>query len=460
MKQQLKRMPVYAAIFVLIFFICQVFFTPGLDETSVRLQMICPSNDEYQLFYLNEQVVEFNEAASQKQAIVGNKNMQEVQFDLTDQDYTQVRIDLGTQTEKTILLKKISFLNKNMKSDYDAAKLRNEIAVGQITLHDLEIQMVDDADAVQLKTLGNDPFLQFSQLDLQPISTKTPLFWPFLIAAVLTVFVYRHVYLKEIAGFFGDLWQNKRLIFSLAKNDFKTKYAGSYFGIVWAFVQPVCTILVFWFVFEIGFRSAPVSDVPFALWLSCGLVPWFFFSDGWNGATNAFMEYNYLVKKVVFKISVLPVVKILSALFVHCFFIVFLFALFACYRIYPTIAALQILYYTVCLCALLVALSFITSSVIVFFKDLGQIIAIFLQFGMWLTPIMWSIDIMPAKYLSLIKLNPMYYIVDGYRNALITGLPLFSDVKLSLYFWVVTICLFVIGIVLFRKLRPHFADVL
>ena len=87
-------------------------------------------------------------------------------------------------------------------------------------------------------------------------------------------------------------------------------------------------------------------------------------------------------------------------------------------------------------------------------------IAIFLQFGMWLTPIMWSIDIMPAKYLSLIKLNPMYYIVDGYRNALITGLPLFSDIKLSLYFWVVTICLFVIGIVLFRKLRPHFADVL
>ena len=79
---------------------------------------------------------------------------------------------------------------------------------------------------------------------------------------------------------------------------------------------------------------------------------------------------------------------------------------------------------------------------------------------MWLTTIMWSIDIMPAKYLSLIKLNPMYYIVDGYRNALITGLPLFSDVKLSLYFWVVTICLFVIGIVLFRKLRPHFADVL
>lgn len=283
---------------------------------------------------------------------------------------------------------------------------------------------------------------------------------PFVIAVLLTVLIYRYVYLKEIAVFFRDLVQNRKLIFSLAKNDFKTKYAGSYFGIVWAFVQPICTILVFWFVFEIGFRSAAVSDVPFALWLSCGLVPWFFFSDAWNGATNAFMEYSYLVKKVVFKISVLPIVKIISALFVHCFFIVFLLVLFACYRLYPTIAALQIIYYMFCLCALVTGLSFITASIVVFFKDLGQVIAIILQFGMWLTPIMWSVDIMPEKFLGIIKLNPMYYIVDGYRNAMIYGQPLFYDMKLTIYFWVVTITLFIIGIVLFRKLRPHFADVL
>ena len=229
-------------------------------------------------------------------------------------------------------------------------------------------------------------------------------------------------------------------------------------------MQPVCTILVFWFVFEIGFRSAPVSDVPFALWLSCGLVPWVFFSDGWNGATNAFMEYNYLVKKVVFKISVLPVVKILSALFVHCFFIVFLFALFACYRIYPTIAALQILYYTVCLCALLVALSFITSSVIVFFKDLGQIIAIFLQFGMWLTPIMWIVEASPLMghpvIMKILKLNPMYYIVSGYRDTFLMKTWFWEHAGWTVYFWIFTILCFLFGSWVFKRLRIHFADVL
>lgn len=283
---------------------------------------------------------------------------------------------------------------------------------------------------------------------------------PFAIAAVLTVLIYRFVYLKEIAIFFRDLYQNKWLIISLAKNDFKAKYTGSYFGIIWAFVQPVCTILVFWFVFEVGFRSAPVSDIPFALWLACGLIPWFFFQDAWNSATYAFVEYSYLVRQVAFKISVLPIIKIISSLFVHAFFLLFLILLFACYKIYPTLASFQMLYYAFCMCALVVAISFITASIIIFFKDLGQIISIVLQFGMWLTPIMWSIDIMPAKFLGIIKMNPMYYIVDGYRNAMIYGQPLFYDVKLTLYFWVVTISLFVIGIVLFRKLRPHFADVL
>ena len=458
-KQQLKRMPVYAAIFVLIFFISQILFTPGMTDTSVRMQFASTVNDEYQLFYKVDETADYTEELSCKQAVVGNPKSQEIKFDLSGIDYETIRMDFGTNPNAEIVIHEIRLIQLENAAVYDADQLSQMIADGTISLHDMTVKTAS-ADMLCLQSTGSDPFMEFHDITMAPMKADKPIAAPLLIAIVLTVLIYRYVYLKEIAIFFKDLYQNRGLILSLAKNDFKSKYTGSYFGIVWAFVQPVCTILVFWFVFEIGFRSAPVSDIPFALWLSCGLVPWFFFSEAWNGATNAFMEYNYLVKKVVFKISVLPVVKILSALLVHCFFIVFLFALFACYQIYPTAAALQILYYAFCMCALVVALSFITASIVVFFKDLGQIIAIILQFGMWLTPIMWSIDIMPAKFLGIIKMNPMYYIVDGYRNAMIYGQPLFYDVKLTLYFWVVTISLFVIGIVLFRKLRPHFADVL
>ena len=123
---------------------------------------------------------------------------------------------------------------------------------------------------------------------------------------------------------FRELWRNKTLVWKLGKNDFKTKYAGSYFGILWAFVQPMVTILIYIFIFQFGFRVMDTPNgYPYALWLIAGIIPWFFFSEGIINATNCLMEYSYLVKKVVFKISVLPLVKILSALFVHLFFIAF-----------------------------------------------------------------------------------------------------------------------------------------
>ena len=133
-----------------------------------------------------------------------------------------------------------------------------------------------------------------------------------------------------------DIYKNRRLVAKLAKNDFKTRYAGSYLGIVWAFIQPVITILVYWFVFSVGFRSGTGNlGVPFVLYLVAGIVPWFFFQDALIGGTNSLLEYNYLVKKVVFNISVLPVVKIISAMFVHAFFVLFTIILYAAYGKFP-----------------------------------------------------------------------------------------------------------------------------
>lgn len=108
------------------------------------------------------------------------------------------------------------------------------------------------------------------------------------------------------------------------KNDIKKKFAGSYFGVVWAFVQPVITVLLYWFVFEKGLNSKATDlrtgiEIPFVLWLTAGLVPWFYFQEALNGGTGVLVEYSYLVKKVVFQIDMLPVVKMISALLTHLF---------------------------------------------------------------------------------------------------------------------------------------------
>ncbi|MBQ6553806.1 MAG: ABC transporter permease [Firmicutes bacterium] len=257
-----------------------------------------------------------------------------------------------------------------------------------------------------------------------------------------------------------DFYTNRRLIMSLAANDFKTKYAGSYFGIVWAFVQPVCTILVFWFVFQVGFRSADIGNVPFILWFSSGLIPWFFFSDAWNSAANAFIEYSYLVKKIVFKINILPLVKIISALFVHIFFVVFMAVIFLCYGYYPNVFWAQVPYYMFCMIILVLGLGMLTAPLMVFFRDLGQVMSIVLQFGMWLTPIMWDINRIPPQYQWIFKLNPMYYIVQGYRDSMLNGVWFYDNIKQMLYFWAATLTIVFVGSLIYRRLKPHFADVL
>jgi lipopolysaccharide transport system permease protein/teichoic acid transport system permease protein len=92
---------------------------------------------------------------------------------------------------------------------------------------------------------------------------------------------------------------------------------------------------------------------------------------------------------------------------------------------------------------------------------MGQIVSMVLQFLFWMTPIFWSAKILPIKYLNMVKLNPVYYIVEGYRESFIYHVWFWeSHYELTAYFWIVTGAILIFGAVVFRRLRPHFADVL
>ena len=122
----------------------------------------------------------------------------------------------------------------------------------------------------------------------------------------------------------GEIYKNRKLVFSLAKNDFKTKYAGSYFGTIWAFIQPIVTICVYWFVFGLALRNGSDKGVPFVLWLIAGLIPWFFFPDS-SGCESIFSSfctcifYHYRTADLYFYgISAEPVCDTASVLqFLH-----------------------------------------------------------------------------------------------------------------------------------------------
>lgn len=268
-------------------------------------------------------------------------------------------------------------------------------------------------------------------------------------------------------GYFRALWslvmdtvQNRGLLWEMTKRELRQRYLGSYLGILWAFIQPTVTVLIFWFVFQVGFKSMPVDNFPFILWLIGGMIPWFYISDAVGSASGAVMENAFLVKKMVFRVELLPVVKIGAALLVHGFFIGVLFLMFLIYGYMPTVHCFQVVYYLLAMSCMILGISWLTSALTVFLRDVGQFVGMMLQFAFWATPIFWSLQMIPEEIQPILKLNPAYYVIEGYRDAMIYHVWFWEHPYLTLYFWLVTFVCLLAGAVVFRRLRPHFADVL
>lgn len=266
--------------------------------------------------------------------------------------------------------------------------------------------------------------------------------------------------LKSVVAFCGDVYKNRMLILQLTKRDYKNKYVGSFFGFIWAIIQPIVMITILWTVFVMGFKVNEVNGVPFIAWLTVAMVSWNFFNDALLAATNVFSEYAYLVKKIHFKFALLPLVKLLSTLLTHLIFLIIAVVVLLFSGVEVTIYWLQSLYYLLASIVLILGLSWITSCLQVFVKDVYQVVSIVLQFGFWLTPIFWNIGLLPENLHAAIRLNPMFYIIEGYRKSFIYGQPFWNDYNLGLYYWGFTLAVLIIGVVLFKKLSPHFADVL
>lgn len=261
-------------------------------------------------------------------------------------------------------------------------------------------------------------------------------------------------------SFFVSIFKNRRILLNLISSDFKNRYLGNHLGIVWAFIQPLVMIAVYWFVFTYGLRAGKVEDAPFLIWLIAGMVPWFLLNDGITSASRAILDQSFLVKKIVFEVKLLPIIKIGSAIMVNLAFWAFLVICLLAYGYYPNFMWLQIIYFIICIIFLTLSLSLLLSSLMVFMQDVAQFVSIFFQIMFWATPVMWNQKLIPVSFNWIIALNPFAYIINGVRDTLIYKQPFWIHYNMTIYFWVLTISIFFIGNKVFNNLRPHFADVL
>ncbi len=454
-------------LFAVIANIITILHPVNRTEQFLELQMTVSSKSNlYMTLYFSrtgEAKNSFRENASYSVEYKGKGKPQELSFDISSLT-TGIRFDPANKETEAIEISDVKLLFNGKEVD-----TLTFTETGSEKVHDLDIV------GTTFTTTSDDGYLimeyhipdEVDEILLKDFNTKEmakKILCCLGIDFIIFMFIWKRKQVMEVPK---EVYYNRKLVFNLAKNDFKSKFAGSYLGIVWAFVQPIVTVLIYWFVFEKALHAGGQSTkaglaVPFVVWLVAGMVPWFYHQDVVISGTNVLFEYSYLVKKVVFNISTLPVVKAVSAIFVNIFFIAFGLILCTAYGFYPSLYTFQIIYYLFCLMVFSLGVVYITCAAVVFFRDLSQIISILLQVMNWFTPIMWNYDGMSLSgpIDVLIKANPLFYIVQGYRDALLNKVWFWEHGTMTVYFWFVTSMLFILGTTIFRRLKPHFADVL
>lgn len=268
------------------------------------------------------------------------------------------------------------------------------------------------------------------------------------------------VRIRIFAAFVRLLIAESDLIFDMAKREVRNQYVGSLLGFVWTFIQPVTMIVVFWFVFSVGFKSQPMGNVPFVVWLTAGMAAWFVFADIVSGSSEVVVANANLVKKTLFHSEILPIIKVCSCLITHIIFLVILWGLILFQQMPFSLFYFQFIYYAFCMSFLATGLAWIFSALHVFVRDVGHVVAVGIQIGFWATPIFWDAQIMSPGIQTALKLNPMFYIVQGYRESFVYFVPFWNHPLQTIYFWMVTLTVFIAGALIFQNLKPQFADAL
>lgn len=246
----------------------------------------------------------------------------------------------------------------------------------------------------------------------------------------------------------------------LVRNDLREKMFGSLLGVVWVFLSPAFYVLILWLVFQFGFKVVPVEGVPFVVWFVAGFWPWLFLSEAIATGTGAILEKSFLIRKVRFDVEWIPLVKLASAFFVHMLLGILVAIIVLSSALPLSLSSVFLIYYAFAAMVLVYGIVLLTSSLILFLKDMQKLVEIGLQMGFWATPIFWQLSLVPEGYQWLFKLNPFFYIVEGYRASLVAPQIAHPGWLWAAYFWGIVAVLVLVGRYVFRRLRPQFADVL
>lgn len=264
--------------------------------------------------------------------------------------------------------------------------------------------------------------------------------------------------------YFKDIWQFKGLFYFLAWRDVRVRYKQTTIGVAWAVIRPLLTILVLSLV-RFLFSSQQNQSIPFPLLIAAGTLPWQFFSSAFSDASNSLVANSNLVSKVYFPRLIVPASAIIVCLIDFAVSFIIVLGIMAYYQFIPGI---QILYLPVfILLAIITALgsSLYIAALNVKYRDFRYVIPFIVQFGMYVSPVLFSSNELyanasiPAWAKNVYALNPMVCVIDGFRWCMF-GEQVPVDTSKFLISVGVSIIMLLLGIITFRKMEKDFADVI
>ena len=252
---------------------------------------------------------------------------------------------------------------------------------------------------------------------------------------------------------FNDLYKYREFLKTNVKKDIRGKYKGSFLGVLWSFINPLLSVLVYAIVFSQIMRF----DIDnYVIYLITGVLPWTFFTSSINMGMTSILYNASIIKKVYFPRSILPISSVSSCLvnFLISCLVILVFVLFSGIGItihllwLPLIALVQ---YFLCL-----GIVFFLSAVEIFVRDLEHIINFVLSMAFYVTPILYKAEQVPKNLRFILKLNPMAYIIDAYRDIFYYGVM--PDISSLLLCFLVSIIVMMLGYKVFERLQRGFAE--
>ena len=253
-----------------------------------------------------------------------------------------------------------------------------------------------------------------------------------------------------------ELWQYRELLYFLAWRDIKVRYKQASLGAAWAIIQPLFSMIIFTLFFG-KLAGVPSDGIPYPLFAYCALVPWTYFSGVLSQGGQSLVGNSNLITKVYFPRMILPASTAVSGLLDFAVGSTFLIVLMAYYRVAPNWSLLLAPVFLVNLFLLTAGVSMLTAALNVRYRDVKYALPFLIQLGLFVTPVIYPMTLIPKQFQWIAALNPLSGIVDGFRACVFGRAldPALLGVSLG-----VTLLIFITGALYFRETERAFADII